>query len=99
MFDLPQAISFAKLRASSASVGNEVPFNLISPANSIDAAGGVNRNTTKPFTDLKPELIETTEFGLDLRFLNNKIGLDVAYYNIKSTDQYLALAAPSGSGY
>jgi len=96
---LPEVISFAKIRASSATVGNEVPYNRINPANTITAAGGVNRNTQKPFTDLKPELIETTEFGLDLRFLNNKIGLDLALYNITSTDQFLQLAAPSGSGY
>jgi len=99
MITLPEVISFAKLRASSATVGNEVPFNRINPANSITASGGVNRNTQKPFTDLKPELIETTEFGVDLRFLNNRIGLDFALYNIKSTDQFLQLAAPSGSGY
>ena len=96
---LPQIISFAKVRASAATVGNEVPFNRISPANTITASGGVNRNTQKPFTDLKPEMIETTELGLDIRFLNNKIGLDLAYYNITSTDQFLSLAAPSGSGY
>ena len=99
MVSLPQIISFAKLRFSAATVGNEVPFNRISPANTVTAAGGVNRNTQQPFTNLKPELIETTEFGLDLRFMNNKIGLDLAYYNITSTDQFLSLAAPSGSGY
>ena len=48
---------------------------------------------------MKPELIETTEFGVDVRFLNNKIGVDLAIYNIKSTDQFLSLAAPSGSGF
>ena len=61
MVELPQIISFAKVRASAATVGNEVPFNRISPANTITASGGVNRNTQKPFTDLKPEMIETTE--------------------------------------
>ena len=29
---LPEVISFAKLRASSATVGNEVPFNVVNPA-------------------------------------------------------------------
>ncbi len=96
---LPEVISFAKVRVSSASVGNEVPFNKINPANTVTAAGGVNRNTQKPFTDLKPEMIETTEFGLDLRLLNNRIGIDLAVYDIKSTDQYLQLSAPAGSGY
>lgn len=99
MVTLPEIISFAKIRASAATVGNEVPFNRINPANTVNASGGVVRNTQKPFTELKPEMIETTEFGLDLRFMNNKIGLDLAVYNIKSTDQFLSLNAPSGSGY
>jgi len=99
MVTLPEIISFAKIRASAATVGNEVPFNRINPANTVNASGGVVRNTQKPFTELKPEMIETTEFGLDIRFMNNKIGLDLAVYNIKSTDQFLSLNAPSGSGY
>ena len=99
MMELPSQISFLKLRASSASVGNEVPYNSISPTNTINASGGVERNTQTPFTTLKPEMIETFEIGVDLRLFNNKLGLDVAYYDIKSTDQFLSLAAPSGSGY
>mgnify|MGYP006072535383 FL=1 len=99
MMELPSQISFLKLRASSASVGNEVPYNRISPTNTINASGGVQRNTQTPFTTLKPEMIETFEIGVDLRLFNNKLGLDVAYYDIKSTDQFLSLAAPSGSGY
>ena len=99
MMELPSQISFLKLRASSASVGNEVPYNSIRPTNTINASGGVERNTQTPFTTLKPEMIETFEIGVDLRLFNNKLGLDVAYYDIKSTDQFLSLAAPSGSGY
>jgi TonB-linked SusC/RagA family outer membrane protein len=99
MMELPSQISFLKLRASSASVGNEVPYNSISPTNTINASGGVERNTQTPFSTLKPEMIETFEIGVDLRLFNNKLGLDVAYYDIKSTDQFLSLAAPSGSGY
>ena len=96
---LPEIISFAKLRVSSASVGNEVPFNVVNPQNTVTAAGNVSRNTQKPFTDLNPEMIETTEFGLDLRLFNNRLGIDIAVYDITSTDQFLSLSAPSGSGY
>jgi TonB-linked SusC/RagA family outer membrane protein len=96
---LPEVISFAKLRVSAASVGNEVPYNKINPQNTVNAAGGVVRNTQKPFTDLNPEMIETTEFGLDLRLFNNRVGIDIAIYDITSTDQFLSLTAPSGSGY
>lgn len=99
MLQLPELISFAKLRGSYTYVGNEVPFNRIDPENTINAGGGINRNTQTPFTNLKPELITSLEFGADIRFFTGRLGLDVTYYNITSNDQFLSLAAPSGSGY
>jgi len=36
---------------------------------------------------------------LDLRLFNNRVGIDIAVYDITSTDQFLRLSAPSGSGY
>ncbi len=97
--NLPEIISFAKLRGSYTYVGNEVPFNRVDPENTINAGGGINRNTQTPFTDLKPELITSMEIGADIRFFTGRLGLDVTYYNIVSNDQFLSLAAPSGSGY
>ncbi|MCK4989376.1 MAG: TonB-dependent receptor, partial [Bacteroidales bacterium] len=99
MVQLPELISFAKLRGSYTYVGNEVPFNRVDPENTINAGGGINRNTQTPFTDLKPELITSLEFGADIRFFTGRLGLDLTYYNITSNDQFLSLAAPSGSGY
>jgi len=94
MFDFPEAISFAKLRGSFASVGNEVPYNTIFPRHTINSDGSVNFNTTKPFTDAEPEIIKTTEFGIDWRFFNNRLGLDFTYYNINSQDQFIRINAP-----
>jgi len=99
MVQLPELISFAKLRGSYTYVGNEVPFNRIDPENTINAGGGINRNTQTPFTNLKPELITSIEFGADIRFFTGRLGLDLTYYNITSNDQFLSLAAPSGSGF
>lgn len=99
MMTMPNAISFAKLRASYTSVGNEVPFNRVNPGHTIDAAGNVVRNTTAPFNTLKPEMLKSLEIGANVRFLNDNLGLDVTYYNINSTDQFIQLPAPSGSGY
>ncbi len=87
------------MRGSYTYVGNEVPFNVVDPENTINAGGGVNRNTQTPFTDLKPELITSMEIGADVRFFTGRLGLDVTYYNIISNDQFLSLAAPSGSGF
>lgn len=94
MFDLPEAISFAKLRGSYANVGNEVPYNRIFPRHSINSDGSVGFNTTKPFTDAKPEIIATTEFGMDLRFFQNRLGIDFTYYNINSQDQFIQINQP-----
>ena len=99
MFEMPAFINFAKVRASYTYVGNEVPFNRVSPQNTINAGGGVNRNTQTPFTDLKPELITSMEVGADVRFFLGRLGLDFTYYHITSNDQFLSLPAPSGSGY
>lgn len=99
MIQLPAWFDFAKVRGSYTYVGNEVPFNRINPQHTINAGGGVVRNTQTPFTDLKPELITSMEVGADVRFFLGRLGLDFTYYNITSTDQFLSLPAPSGSGY
>lgn len=99
MLELPEFISFAKLRYSSTRVGNEVPFNLVNPQNSINGTGGVDRNTTQPFENLRPEIITSNEVGANVRFFDDRFGLDFTYYNTVSTDQFINLPAPSGSGF
>ena len=49
--------------------------------------------------ELSSELTEEIEFGIDFRFFNNKIGLDVAYYERKMTDAILNATLPSSTGY
>lgn len=105
MVKLPEVISYLKVRASHSETGNEVPFNVVNPWNSIGGAGGpsgiggINRNTQVPFTNLKAEMIKSDEVGTEIRFLKGRLGIDFTYYNAVSTNQFLSLAAPSGSGY
>ncbi|UZR97357.1 SusC/RagA family TonB-linked outer membrane protein [Chondrinema litorale] len=99
MVVLPDFISFAKVRVSYSEVGNEVPFNRINPQHTINSGGGVDRNTERPFTNLKPEMIRSVELGTNWRFLNGRVGFDFTYYNLNSQDQFIRLPAPSGSGY
>ncbi|GAA3562197.1 TonB-dependent receptor [Snuella lapsa] len=94
MFEMPDFISFAKIRGSVAEIGNEVPYNRIFPRHTINADGSVNFNTVKPFTDAKPEIITTSELGLDWRFFNNRLGIDFTYYNITSKDQFIEVNQP-----
>lgn len=48
---------------------------------------------------IRPESTTETEFGLELRGLNNRASLDVSYYNKKSYDQIFRVPASASSGY
>jgi TonB-linked SusC/RagA family outer membrane protein len=98
LMKMPSFVTFGKLRSSYTIVGNEVPFNKVEQNNTITTSG-VLYNTTKPFTNLRPEMIHSFEFGGDWRFFDGFWGIDFTLYNIKSKDQFISLPAPSGSGY
>jgi hypothetical protein len=99
MVKLPEIISYLKVRASLTQTANEVPFNVVAPQNSIGSGGTINRNTQVPFTNLKPEKIVASEYGTDIRFLKGRFGVNFTVYKDVSTNQFLTLSAPSGSGY
>ncbi len=95
IFTLPDFISFMKIRASSAKAAKEVPWNAIRSDHSISGSlGGINRNTRQPWTNLRPELITSNEFGFDFRLFEGRLGMDFTYYNNKSIDQFLNVSLP-----
>lgn len=101
LFTFPQWFSFAKIRGSFAEVGNDTnPFQLERTASF--AAGGVGGylsiNTVVPNSTLLPEETRSLEVGADLRFLNNRLGVDLTYYRTNSLNQLFALPLPVGSG-
>lgn len=48
--------------------------------------------------DLKNELTKEFEIGAEMRFLNDRIGIDVSYYKKNTFNQILALTVPRESG-
>jgi TonB-linked SusC/RagA family outer membrane protein len=52
-----------------------------------------------PSTTLKPEMTTETEVGLNLKFFQNRIGLDAAYYQRKTKDQIFTLPVDPSSGF
>jgi TonB-linked SusC/RagA family outer membrane protein len=97
-------LSFGKLRASWAQVGNDSdPYLTKNGYASITtkyAGQGLSyMNSTIPAFNLKNELTESWEIGTDLRFLNNRIGVDLTYYNGKTTNQILPINVSNASGY
>lgn len=100
MVNLPEVISFAKLRASYTTTAREIPFNVIQPANIPNGTvGSISLNTTEPFLNAKPELVKSTELGTNIRFLDDKLGLDITYYSIVSTDQFVSVPPDPGTPY
>jgi TonB-linked SusC/RagA family outer membrane protein len=49
--------------------------------------------------NLTPEFTTEWEVGTELNFLDNRINLDIAYYDRKTTDQIVPITAPATSGY
>lgn len=97
-------LSFGKVRASWAQVGNDSDPYLTRSGYSLYATGFdglpyASKSGTIPLWNLKNELTESYEFGADLRFFNNKVNLDVTYYNGKTTNQILRLDVSDASGY
>jgi len=96
-------LSFAKLRVSWAQVGNDTDpynlrnvFNYSTPWQSLQT---VTEPASIPNSELVPESINTFEIGTDVRFFNNRLGLDVAYYDTRSKNQILNIPIDQTSGY
>lgn len=101
--ELPEAVSFAKLRASVAQVGNDTnpyqtsgAFVSQTPFNSQPT---FSNQDFIPNSELKPESTTNYEFGADLRFLKDRIRFDFTYYNAITKDQIISLPIPISSGY
>ncbi len=110
-FELPAAIAFGKLRASWAQVGNVTvnPYdvNLTYSFNGNTHLGytmasfssAMGNNGTIPNPLLQPLTSTELEVGLDLRFFENRVGLDLTYYSQKTTDDQLRATISKASGF
>ncbi len=101
--ELPSTISFAKLRASVAQVGNDTnPYQTSGAFISQTPFNGQptfsNQNFI-PNANLKPETTTSYEFGADLRFFKDRLNIDFTYYNNTTKDQIISLPIPISSGY
>lgn len=102
MIDLPAAISFLKASVNYAQVGNGGRFGLLTAVYNYGQGAGngfLTRSSTLPFPDLKPEIVKNLEFGLETRFMNNRIGFTATYYKSNSSNQLLQISLPVATGY
>ncbi len=103
-FTPPSWLTFGKLRASLAEVGKDAaPFETNSYYNSsvILSSNQVawTRGDARGDQLLKPERTSTFEVGTELRFLQNRIGMEFTWYKLNSRDQIIPIFLSPTSGY
>lgn len=101
--DSESMLSFGKLRASYAEVGKDAdPYQIGIYYNTLPAFAGVSgitRVTTFGSETLKPERTKGLEFGTELRFLKDRIMLDVNYAITNSIDQIVPVPVSYARGF
>ena len=103
MLHLPSFWNYGKLKASYAKVGKDgnpygtttgfvpgSPIGNVLPWTNVDRLGN-------PL--LKPEFTTTAEAGFELRFLNNRLGLEVTGYKANSKDLLIPVKISNSTGF
>lgn len=108
-------LSFGKVRASYAEVGQAASTYLPDPIYVTGDAGSgfLNYGITYPFSgvtgyknsrtiydpNLKPQNTTSLEFGVELKFFNNRLGVDYSYFVQDAVDQIFSVPLAGSTGY
>lgn len=103
----PSWFDYGKLRGSWAQIGKDAVGAYLTSdvyeatANNfpVDGVTGWTRPSNKADFDLRSELTTEIEIGTELRFFNNRLGLDIAWYKSNAKDQILSVPVSETSGY
>lgn len=108
---LPAWITFGKLRAAYAQVGddNVAPYsnalyyavnnnNIPTPTGQLVPVGGINASSI-PNRNLRPLRVKEAEVGVELKLFNNALGFDFTYYHKTTEDQILAAQVSDASSF
>ncbi len=104
---LPTWLSFGKVRASWGQVGNASSVGAYSINNTYSLGNphlgrplaGFSSGGNLPNPNLKPFTSTESEVGFDVRFFQNRLGLDFAYYSQVTTNDILNAGISQSSGY
>lgn len=103
LVQMPEWLSFAKLRMGLAGVGNDTNVsNLLTTfnfANSWDGNIALTGSDSLKNPELKPERTTSYELGADVRFFNNRLGVDITYYNNRTKNQIINLDLAASTSY
>lgn len=103
--NLPEFFNYGKFRASWAQVsGGASPYQLYltyqttGQGHNGQPMNSITQNFV-PNSNLKPYQSTEWEIGTDLRFFNNKLGIDLTYYSRKTEDDIMRAPISKTSGY
>lgn len=100
MLELPEVISYAKIRGSYTIVASSFDRFLTNPGYVYNAQTHNWENpTVYPMDDMKPEKTKSWEIGLNLKFWENRFNLDATYYRSNTLNQTFSVDIPPSSGY
>lgn len=108
-------LSFGKVRVAYGKTGNDADpyYTSTSYVQGYSTGYYIGSYTTFPMngtnsfmssntmgsTSLKPEMTKEFEIGGNLQFFRGRLGIDVAYYNRRTSDQIFTLPADPATGY
>ena len=95
-------LTFGKIRANYAEVGNDTDPYQIFNTYEVGAAFNGNASASNPTAfnnpNLKPERSTDFEVGLEMQFFKNRFGFDVSYYKRETIDLITPLTVSNGTG-
>jgi hypothetical protein len=96
-------LSFGKLKAGWAKVGSDTDpyqiFNTFSVGNPYGSLPTQSLPGRLPNANLLPTLSTSYDLGIEVKFLDNRIGFDFTVYNRENTNQILPLSVSAASGF
>lgn len=99
---MPEWFTYAKVRASFAQVGNDMDPYQLYDTYTISSIGGqptADQGKIKYDADVRSELITSWEAGTELKFFNNRFGIDFAWYKTNAKRQLMNIPMNNLSGY
>ena len=99
---MPEWFTYAKVRASLAQVGNDMDPYQLYDSYTISSIGGqptADQGKIKYDADVRSELITSWEVGTELKFFNNRLGVDFAWYKTNAKRQLMNIPMNNLSGY
>ncbi len=96
-------IEYGQLRAGWAQVGADTDpyelYNTYSPETLFGSDPRYTLPTDLNNSELRPEMTNSYEVGLNMKFFKDRLGFDFTYYNATTTDQIFPVDISAASGY